>query len=208
MIKLSTPLVIQFLIGLGGWFVFFTFIENMGEAALAVSIVLKWLYQFIGIPAWSIASSINSVASNLVGQKDFDATVLSIKRSVLLSIFFTILVSLLLLIVPSYIVGVFTTSENIINLAVSMMPLLVFISLCSAVSSVLFNGLIGVGSTKTSLVIEIVGVFSYLTYAYLVVNIFNGSLSLVWCSEILYWTILLVFSLLYFKYGSWREIDV
>lgn len=208
MTKISAPLVLQFLVGLGGWFVFFTFIENMGETALAVSIVLKWLYQFIGIPAWSIASAINSVASNLVGQKAFEATKLSIKRSVGMSVVFTILLGSLLFIFPSYVVGIFTNNSDIIFQATEMLPLLFVICIFCAVSSVFFNGLIGVGATDISLYIEVFGVIFYLSYAYLIINVLNGGLTLAWCSEIIYWFILIVFSFLYFKFGKWREQEV
>ncbi len=205
MVNLSAPLVIQFLVGLGGWFVFFTFIENMGENALAVSIVLKWLYQFIGIPAWSIASSINSVASNLVGQQDFENTSLSIKRAILMSIVFTTALASLLFVMPNTLASIFTKDADIINLTVEMLPLLFVISLTCACSSVLFNGIVGVGATTISLIIEIIGVVAYLAYAYTIINVLDGGLTLAWFSEIIYWTILFGFGVVYLKKGSWKK---
>ncbi|HRI29223.1 MAG TPA: MATE family efflux transporter, partial [Chitinophagales bacterium] len=38
MAMLSLPLVIQFIVGLGGWFVFLSFIEGMGQRELAISV--------------------------------------------------------------------------------------------------------------------------------------------------------------------------
>lgn len=208
MLVLSAPLVIQFLIGLGGWFVFFTFIENMGAAALAVSIVVKWLYQFIGIPAWSIASAINSVASNLVGQKAFEDTSLSIKRAIFMSIMLTGFLASIVFIFPNQLAGIFTTDTNVIAQTIEMLPLLFVISMFCAASTVIFNGLVGVGATNISLLIETVGVISYLSYAYIIINWMNGGLVLAWCSEIIYWSILLIFSIWYMKLGKWKKSEI
>jgi len=208
MIRLSMPLVLQFMFGLGGWFLFFTFIENMGPTPLAVSIVIKWIYQFFSIGSWSVASSINSIASNLVGQRKFKATLLSIRKSVIVSVGFTLVLLLILFLFPDYLTSIFTDDMTIITASRQLIPILGLIILMMSVSVIIFNGIVGVGATHVSLLYEVIAVVIYISYAYWVVNIMEGSLILVWCAEFIYWTILFVFSLYYLLKGKWKKLKL
>lgn len=203
--RVSMPLVVQFLVGLGGWFVFFTFIENLGATALAVSIVLKWIYQFFAIPSWSIASAVNSVASNLVGQRNFVATLTSIRRATQLSIATTLVPVALLYVFAQPIASIFTDNLDIVAGTVDMIPLIIGIITTCSVGAVAFNGLIGVGATRVSMICEVVGVALYLIYAYSIINYFNAGLGLVWCAELIYWTVLFFFSVIYLLRGRWQS---
>lgn len=79
-IKLSTPIVLQNLIGIGSWWFFFLSIEKIGEHELAVSGILKSLFVFIGIPVWSLASTSNTLISNIIGQNRIDEVVPALKK--------------------------------------------------------------------------------------------------------------------------------
>lgn len=205
MTRLSTPLVLQFLIGLGGWFVFFTFLENMGEKALAISVVLRWLSSFYMIPALGASTAVNTLVSNSIGQGNYDQSVVAIKRSVWFSLGLTALIVITLCLFPQTIANIFTDDISIIEATPKIYPVLIAILLMNSVASVLFNGLIGAGATRASLIIETAGVILYLTFAYQIINTFDMGLGYAWFSEFIYWFLLFIFTMGYFYSGRWRR---
>jgi len=207
-LRISTPLVFQSFIGLAGWFIFFTFLENYGEQALGVSVVLRWLYSFYMIPAIGLGSSVNTVVSNTIGQKKFSQAILGMKKAVILSLALTALLVVSLYFFPYYIAAIFTNEEAIIYASQELFYLLsAFLMMCAA-SNVVFNGLMGTGATQVSLGIVVVSVILYLSYAYGIINILNLGLGYAWSSEFMYWLFLFVFTMGYFYTGRWRLHEV
>jgi len=208
LLRLSIPLVFQYLVGLGGWFIFFTFIENLGEQALAISVVLRWLYTFYMIPAIGASAAVNTLVSNSIGQEKYDLAKSSIKKCITYSFVITGFSIITMFIFPEAIANIFTDDLTIIIETPKLYWILGLILMICSVSTVLFNGLMGAGATNVSLLIEAVAVVLYLSYAFLIVNVMNKGLHYAWFSECVYWTLLLVFTSIYFYTGRWRSHDV
>ncbi len=208
MIRISTPLVLQFLMGLGGWFVFFTFLENFGKQALAVSVVLRWLYSFYMIPSIGLSASVNTVVSNTIGQGKYKQAILGMRKAVTLSVIMTAVLVLTLYIIPYPIAAIFTNDVAIIEASQEQFVLLSSFLMMCAVSNVVFNSLMGTGATQISLVVVTLSVILYLGYAFSIINIFQLGLGYAWFAEFVYWFLIFLFSILYFYTGRWRNQEV
>lgn len=205
---LAAPMVLQYLVGLGGWFLFFALIEGMGKRALSASTVLKNVYTLYSIPAWGFASAANAVVSNLIGQHKYKQVYIAINRTAILSFMMTILPCTLLMMFPGSILAAFTNEPEVIATAQPILFILVGALTASAIGTVVFNGMMGTGATLLSLLIEFLGVAAYLSYAYGVVNLMNLGLPYVWVSEFIYWVLLAVLSWYYLQTGKWRHLKV
>jgi len=206
--ELSMPLVLQYLIGLGGWFILFSLIESMGKRALAISTVLKNIYTFYSIPAWGFGAAVNSIVSNIIGQRKHAEAMIAINRTAMLSFVFTIVACLTLMLFPETMLYIFTSDPEVVRGAKPILFVLIAIILVGAVSVVVFNGMMGTGATRFSLFTETLGVICYLSYAYIVVKILNLGLTYVWGSEFLYWVILALLSWVYLQSGRWKKLKV
>ena len=70
--KISIPSVAQPVVGIGSMFIFVSFIEaHLGVRDLAVTNLIRMVYLFLSIPSWGFASSINTLVSNVIGQREF-----------------------------------------------------------------------------------------------------------------------------------------
>jgi len=207
-VNLSYPVILQYIVGLGGWFLFFTFIENLGERSLAVSGIMKQLYTFYCIPAWSIATASNSLVSNLMGQEKQEEIALAIGKSVILSVAISAAGILTLQILPDAIISLFRNDDSLIADTKEVMYVLYIVILSCAFSTVVFNGLMGTGATKFSLLVEFIAVVFYVGYAYIIINHLHKGLVWAWMGEFWYWILLLLGSLLYLRWGHWRELRV
>lgn len=205
---LSLPIMFQYLIGFGGWFLLFSFIESLGERALAVSSLLKNVYTFYSIPAWGFASAVNALVSNLIGQDKNKIVPLAINRTTVLSVIMTIAVCATLVIFPQTVLGIFTNDQNVINGALPILFMLLGIILAGSVSTVIFNGVMGTGNMFMALGIEMAAVAIYLFYTYIVTSVMHLDLPHVWAAEFLYWMILGIPSWIYLQSGHWRRLKV
>ncbi len=65
--KVASPVMLQFSVSFGGWFVFFLLVEKMGELQLAVSNIIRTYYMIVLLPLWGYASATNTLVSYKIG---------------------------------------------------------------------------------------------------------------------------------------------
>jgi Na+-driven multidrug efflux pump len=72
-----------------------------------------------------------------------------------------------------------------------------------SVSSVFLNAVTGTGNTRVNLFIEFFTIILYCIYIYFTMEKIDLPITWGWGSEWLYWTSILVLSLIYLKSGKW-----
>jgi len=204
MLKLSGPLVFQQLISVGSWWIFFLAIEHLGERPLAVSNLIRSMYTMYGVPVWALASTTNSMTSNLIGQGKSNDVIPLIKKIAVLSFSFAIIFAMVILFIPTAVLSIFTNDKDLIADSISTLPtILLAISLFSVAILVMF-AVSGTGATRISFYVEVTCIVAYLTYIYFTAIKFECPLPIIWLAEAVYWIIALTLCALYIKYGNWR----
>jgi len=208
MIFIAFPIILQYLIGLGSWFIFFSFIESKGLLYLAASNVVKNIYSFLGIFAWGLAPVVNTLVSQALGQNKNTNIYNIIFKVIQTSMIFTIPLLILLLVFTKPILYFFTDSSRVIEMAFSTTQLLVFIVFTLSVSTIIFNAIGGTGATWYAMFFEVIAVIFYLAYCIFFIKVKNCSLPIAWLSEVVYWLILCSLSLLLLKSDKWRGVKI
>ncbi|MCD6062907.1 MAG: hypothetical protein K0R82_818 [Flavipsychrobacter sp.] len=203
-LKVSSPLIVQFLFSIGGWQVFFIFIEHLGERELAASQILRSVFGIVSIGTWAFAATCNSMVSNLIGQRKQSHVIPLIRKVVKLSFLYVVIISILLLGFSDAFLSLYRDDPALVAFAKPSLQVIVIASLIMSVSTVIFNGVVGTGNTMINLVIEIFCVGSYLVYCYIVIERLRLPLHWAWGSEFVYWTSLLVTCLFYLRSGRWK----
>ncbi|MCB0507326.1 MAG: MATE family efflux transporter [Bacteroidetes bacterium] len=204
-IKLSTPIILQNLIGIGSWWFFFLCVEKIGGQELAVSGILKSLFIFIGIPVWSFASTSNTIVSNIIGQNKIEEVVPALKKIIAFSVGISFCINLIIVLFPHQVLSVFTNDPKLIQDAIApfytLMIALIFFS-----SAMIMNfGITGTGATFIPTVFEICCCIGYVLYCYIFVYTKKSALYISWGCEVVYWTTLFVFTSIYWYSGLWRK---
>jgi putative MATE family efflux protein len=204
-LKLSAPIVLQNLIGIGSWWYFFLSVEKIGEHELAVSGILKSLFVFIGIPVWSLASTSNTVISNIIGQGRIDDVVPALKKVLVVSVGISLSINLIIVLFPHQILSVFTNDTQLIQDTIApfytLMIALIFFS-----SGMIMNfGITGTGATFIPTIVEVFCCFFYVAYCYYFVQLKQSPLYICWGCEVVYWLSLLTFTTLYWTTGTWKK---
>ncbi|MBS1590336.1 MAG: MATE family efflux transporter [Bacteroidetes bacterium] len=203
-LRIASPLIVQYLFSIGGWQVFFIFVEHLGTRQLAASQILRSIFGVIGIGTWAMAATCNTMVSNIIGQGRQEEVLSLIRKVAKLSLIYTLVVSTILFVFADQFLLLYRDDPILVHYAKPSMVVIIIATLIMAISTVVFNGVVGTGNTLVNLSIEITSVVVYLVYCYLVIQRLQLSLAWAWGSEFVYWSILLILAILYLRSGKWK----
>ncbi|MBK7213891.1 MAG: MATE family efflux transporter [Bacteroidales bacterium] len=204
-LEVSVFVMIQYVLSLSVWFVFFLIIEKMGERPLAVSNIARSIYMFLMIPGWALASVTNSMVSNVIGEGKKEQVLPVTIRIIGFSSLLLIGVVSLAALFPHSIIGIFTNDQSLILATIPTFYIILGALLMFSLSSILFNAVLGTGNTRITLIIEIITLVIYVVYTWFIAISLKKPVELVWTSEWIYALFLGILSFLYLKKGKWRE---
>ncbi len=202
-VRISVPVFFQNLLSMGAWFLFFVFIERLGEHDLAISNIVRSAYMVLMTPVWGYASATNSMVSNLIGQQKHREVFGLIKKIVLMSAMTVLSILLLNLIHFRFLLRIMTSDEQLISDALPSYVVIWLGMFFFSISMVLLSAVSGTGKTNIALFIEFFNILIYLIYAYFTTQILNTPLHVVWYAEVIYWIIMGVSSWFYLRSKKW-----
>jgi Na+-driven multidrug efflux pump len=123
-LNISWPLMFQYSLSIFIWFVFFLFIEKMGETPLAVSNILRSVYIVLMIPIWGFASATNTLVSQLIGQERSGEVMRLVEKVVVLSMSAVLALGLISVFMPELILRVYTNDLALIQKSLPVFILL------------------------------------------------------------------------------------
>ena len=202
-LNVAWPLMFQFFLSIFVWFVFFLFIEKMGEVPLAVSNILRSVYIVLMIPIWGFASATNTFVSQLIGQERSGEVMRLVKKVIMLSMSAVFGLGLICISFPTVILRIYTNNPLLIEQSLPVFNIVAIAAIGMAGAFVMFNGVSGTGNTKVSFAIEVGTLLIYILWAYLMAIVFKTSLTWVWAAEIIYGIFITSISYWYLKSNKW-----
>ncbi len=206
--SISVWIMLQNFISLSAWFVFFLIIEQTGEHQLAISNIARSVYIFLLIPIFGFSTSINTITSNLIGEKRHSLVTSAVKKTIFLCVAITIISIIPSFVFTENIAGLFSKNQILINDSISSLHVIFISIVLASVAWVLFNSVTGTGNTKIAMIIEFITIIIYLLTVYILAIVFKQSLSVVWFAEIIYFIFIGSLSYFYLKKGNWKTISI
>jgi Na+-driven multidrug efflux pump len=206
--RLSAPIALQSFFGMGSWLLFFALVEDYGKDALAASNAVRVIYLFLGVPTWGMSNATTTIVSQLIGQDKKNEVFGTLAKISLVNLGLTILLSVWILLFPSAIVSITSTSATVVRDAIPLLPLLFVVLMTISVANIYYNGIVGAGAIGISLIMQIVTVFCYTAYAIIVMKVLHLPLYTAWCAEMVYFVLILVASILYMHTTRWHSVDL
>jgi putative MATE family efflux protein len=209
----SSPLIMQFVLSVGAWFLFYILIENSGrgenkQRPLAISNTMRNIFAVFGVFVWAFASTTNAMVSNIIGQGKKEQVLFLVRKIARLSFMFTCSLCLLINLFPSLFLSIYGRDEDFISDSIPVLRIVSIAISLMAIATVWLNSVTGTANTKINLAIEIVAMLFYCIYVYLVIRVWQLPLVWAWASEFLYWTIILIFAYLYMRSGRWKKKEI
>ena len=202
--KVAAPLVLQYIISVTTWLIFFLLIETKGTMAKSISNVMRNVFGLVGVFVWAFASTSNAMVSNLMGQRCEDKVLPAITRITYWSLGLCAMMCLLLNIFPDMFFRLFGQDEAFVEAAIPVVRVVSLGLLFMSIANIWLNGVTGTGKTKMNLIIEIVAITLYLGYTWIFMKVHYISLAMAWSNEFIYWTSIFAMAFWFLKSGKWK----
>jgi Na+-driven multidrug efflux pump len=204
-LKISAPLMLQYVISVTTWLVFFILIEGLhNPTAKAISNTMRNVFGLTGVFVWAFASTTNVMVSNLMGQKREDKVLEAISKIMMLSIGFCLAMCLLVNIFPTVFFGLFGQGDAFVRQGIPVLRVVSIGLMFMSIANIWLNGVTGTAKTRVNLMIEIVAITVYLLYTWYFVKINYISLAMAWSNELVYWFSIFLMSFIYLRSGRWK----
>ena len=204
-LTVSAPLVLQYVISVTTWFVFFLLIENLHDpTSKAISNTMRNVFGLTGVFVWAFASTSNVMVSNLMGQQKQERVLEAITKVMLLSISFCAVMCLLVNLFPATFFSVFGQGDEFVRQGVPVLRMVTAGLLFMSIANIWLNGVTGTGRTKINLLIEIVAITVYMLYTIYFTRVHFVSLAMAWSNELVYWATIFIMAFIYLRSGRWK----
>jgi len=204
MLDVSFWTMIQNFISLSTWFLFFLFVEHLGERALAVTNVVR---NISGIPFMVVAafaSTCSALVSNLIGSGREDMVMSTIRQHVRLAFMIVLPMVGCFALFPKVILGVYTNIPDLIAAAIPSLWVYCTTPLLIAPGNIYFQAVSGTGNTRKAFILEMVTLSFYTLYIYVTIQHLRFDVAWCWTSEHVYGFCILLLCYAYLRGGRWK----
>ena len=200
--------MIQHTVSVFTWFIFFLFIEHLGERPLAVSNIVRGVSGLIWVVLQAFSSTCSTLVSNMIGEGHQDKVMSLVKRVLKLSYGVVCTILLVICLYPELIASIYTDIPDLISVSVPAIIVMASSYIVAVPGQVFFLAVSGTGSTKTAFRLELVALFIYMVYCAVIVGWLKMDVAICWTAEHVYSGVLLICSFIYMRSGRWKNRKV
>jgi len=204
-INISVPLMLQYVLSVTTWLVFFMLIESLhSDVYKAISNTMRNVFGIAGVFIWAFASTATVMVSNLMGQQKEELVLTAINKIVKLCMILCVFICLVVNIFPGAFFSIFGQGEDFVRQGIPVLRVVSIDLLLMCLANIWLNGVTGTGKTKVNLAIELVAITLYMIYTWIVIKVHFVSLAVAWTNEFVYWGVIFTMAYFYLKSGRWK----
>lgn len=203
MLNVSFWTMVQNVISLSTWFLFFLYVEHLGERSLAVTNIIRNVSGILFMVTMAFASTCGSLVSNLIGAGHADYVHATIRQHIRLAYLFVVPLAILIVLFPYPVLGIYTDMVELQEASVYSLWVMCSAYLLLVPANVYFQAVSGTGNTRTALVLELTTLVVYVAYITYTILYLKLDVSLCWTSEMVYSLFILIFCRIYIRSGKW-----
>ena len=200
--------MIQHTISVSTWFIFFLFLEHIGERALAISNIVRGVSGITWVVLQAFSSTCSTLVSNIIGEGQQEQVPSLIRRILILAYGCVSAIVLTICIFPESIARIYTNIPGLITACIPAMLVMATSYSVAVGGQVFFLAVSGTGSTKMAFRLELVALATYMVYCCTVIGILKPDVAVCWTAEYVYSGMLLICSWWYMKSGRWKNRQI
>ena len=184
----------------------------MGEMVIACNVIVMRVDGFAMMPNFTFGQAMSVYTGQNVGAQKYDRVDLGVKQGGIMSLSCSAVITAVLLLFGPFLMGLFTDTQALIDLASSMMRIMAVGYLCISVTQVLGGVMRGAGDTVTPMWISIIStiviripVAYFMAYLTKSAEYPHGSPVALFGSLMISWVLGMVMSLIAFRFSGWRK---
>jgi Na+-driven multidrug efflux pump len=200
--------MIQHTISVSTWFIFFLYIEHLGERALAISNIARGASGMIWVVLQSFSSTCSTLVSNIIGEGRQDKVMPLVGRLLKLSYAVVGVMVLAFCIFPGTVARIYTDIPDLVAASVPALIVMACSYLFNVAGQVLFLAVSGTGNTKTAFRLELIALAVYMIYCTVMIQWLRVDVAVCWTAEFVYGGMLMLCSWIYMHSGRWKNRSI
>jgi putative MATE family efflux protein len=196
--------MIQNFFSLSTWFLFFLYVEHLGERSLAISNITRGVSGILFTIMIAFASTCGSLISNLIGAGHSDCVRGTIRQHILMGYLFVLPLAALFMLFPEAVLGIYTDMNDLREASIPALWVMCSTYIVLVPANVYFQAVSGTGNTRTAFALEMLTLVIYTFYITYIILYLRWDVAWCWTSEIVYGTFTFVFCYIYIRRGKWR----
>ena len=197
--------MIQNTISISTWFIFFLYIEHLGERALAISNITRSVSGLIWVVLQAFSATCSTLVSNIIGEGHQEKVMSLVKRIMKLSYGIVSAMIICFCLCPEAIARIYTDIPSLVTASVPAIMVMCSSYFLNVGGQVFFLAVSGTGSTKTAFKLEMVALAFYIVYCTVIIGILKLDVAVCWTAEHVYSGMLLLCGWLYMRSGRWKD---
>lgn len=186
--------------------------NSFGEMFIAANVIIMRVDGFAMMPNMSFGNSMTTFTGQNVGAKQYDRVEQGAKQGAIMAVGVSTVITGLILIFGKYLMGVFTTTEDLINLSVNMMRILAPGYIAMALTQSLSGVMRGAGDTMTPMWISLfttvvvrVPIAYGISFLTRTPELPTGRSECIFISLLLSWCMGALLNFIAYKRGGWKK---
>ena len=208
MMPVCTWTMIQHTISISTWFIFFLYIEHLGERALAISNIARSVSGLLWVVLQAFSSTCSTLVSNIIGEGHQEKVMSLVKRIMKLAYGIISVMIILFCLFPEAIARIYTDIPDLIRASVPALVVMCSSYFLAVGGQVFFLAVSGTGSTKTAFRLELIALAAYMVYCTVIIGWMKMDVAICWTAEHVYSGMLLVCSWWYLRSGRWKNRNI
>ena len=204
-LQISSFTMVQYFLAMAIWFVFFMALERLGQRELAIANIVRSVYIVLLIPVQALATTANTLVSNLIGAGGTDKVIALLHRISGISFLIMMVCVALTVIFPNPILSIYTGDSGLVAESIPALYVVCASMLLASLANIYFNGISGTGNTQAALGVEVGVQVFYALYVIVVGMVLRQPVEICFTTEIIYYVLMLIFSLIYLKKAKWQN---
>lgn len=186
--------------------------NSFGEMLIAANVIIMRVDGFAMMPNFSFGTAMTTYSGQNVGARQYDRVAKGARQGTLMAVGVSSAITVMILVFGKYLMGIFTSTDELVALSVHMMRILAVGYIAMAVTQSLSGVMRGAGDTMTPMWISLfttvvvrVPVAYGISWLTRTPELPNGRSECVFISLLLSWTMGAVVTLICYKRGTWKK---
>lgn len=209
-LHIAWPATLQFVIASCSWIFLAKLVAETGqsEASAGYQTALRIIMFFI-LPAWGVSNAAATLVGQNLGAKNSLRAEQAVIKTAKYNAIFMAAVSLLFFVAAGPIVSLFTTQEEVKNIAVNALRIISTGYIFYGIGMVMINAFNGAGDTRTPTLINIGGFWLFqIPLAYLLAKYYSMGPTGVFIAIPVAESVITIVAIILFRKGRWKRTTV
>ena len=204
-LEISFFTMTQYFLSMVIWFIFFMALERLGQRQLAIANIVRSVYIVLLIPVQALATTANTLVSNLIGNGGVNGVMHLLNRIAKISSIILVVCVTLTMLFPHSILSIYTNETALLNESAPALYVVCLSMLIAAPANIYFSGISGTGNTQAALGLEVGIQVFYAFYVIMVGMVLQKPVEICFTTEVVYYSTMLLFSVIYLKKAKWQN---